>query len=115
MFKRSIMMVVIALSFCAPAFSETHVRGYYRKDGTYVAPHTRSDANAYKWDNKSYSPSQPAYNSSYGSTTRQRSPEWYAPNPQRFYDDNQNNDFAPAYSNSAQQEYERQLLKMLNE
>jgi len=38
---------------------DVKVRGYTRKDGTYVAPHTRSRPNALKWDNKSYTPSQP--------------------------------------------------------
>lgn len=98
MLIRSIMTVVTVLSFSLPAIAETNVRGYYRRDGTYVQPHTRSDANAYQWDNRSYTPSQPAYNSSYGSTNRKRSPEWYVPNQQRFYDDNKNNDYPSSYS-----------------
>jgi len=31
--------------------SETHVKGYYRKNGTYVAPHYRSKANRSQKDN----------------------------------------------------------------
>ena len=36
--------IFLALSLRMPAFAEgsVHVRGYTRKDGTYVAPHTRS-------------------------------------------------------------------------
>ena len=43
------------------------VKGYYRKDGTYVRPHVRSDPNGLKYDNYSWTPSQGLYNSSYGS------------------------------------------------
>jgi hypothetical protein len=28
------------LAFCSAAFADVSVKGYYRKDGTYVAPHT---------------------------------------------------------------------------
>lgn len=37
--------------FCEIAFSDVHVRGYYRKNGTYVAPHYRSSPNQTKSDN----------------------------------------------------------------
>lgn len=42
------------------------VKGYTRKDGTYVAPHVRSEPNGLKYDNYSYKPSQGLYNPSYG-------------------------------------------------
>lgn len=42
------------------------VKGYYRKDGTYIAPHVRSNPNGLKYDNYGYKPSQGLYNSSYG-------------------------------------------------
>lgn len=29
------------------------VKGYYRKDGTYVQPHTRTAPDGIKWNNKS--------------------------------------------------------------
>ncbi len=35
---------------------DVYVKGYYRKDGTYVRPHVRSAPNQYRWDN--YGPSQ---------------------------------------------------------
>lgn len=31
--------------------ADTYVRGHVRSDGTYVAPHYRSDANSYRYDN----------------------------------------------------------------
>ena len=42
------------------------VKGYYRANGTYVAPHVRSNPNGLKYDNYGYKPSQGLYNSSYG-------------------------------------------------
>lgn len=30
---------------------DVHVKGYYRKDGTYVKPHVRSQPDQYKWNN----------------------------------------------------------------
>jgi hypothetical protein len=35
---------------------DVYVKGYYRKDGTYVRPHVRSAPNQYRWDN--YGPSR---------------------------------------------------------
>lgn len=35
---------------------DVHVKGYTRKDGTYVQPHIRSSPDAYKWNN--YGPSR---------------------------------------------------------
>lgn len=37
----------------SPAFAQVRVEGYYRKDGTYVAPHYRSSPNSSKSDNYS--------------------------------------------------------------
>jgi hypothetical protein len=34
---------------------DVHVRGYYRKDGTYVQPHVRSAPDGVRWNN--YGPS----------------------------------------------------------
>lgn len=42
------------------------VKGYYKKNGTYVAPYVRSNPNGLKYDNYGYKPSQGLYNSSYG-------------------------------------------------
>jgi hypothetical protein len=35
---------------------DVHVKGYTRKDGTYVRPHVRSSPDTYKWNN--YGPSR---------------------------------------------------------
>ena len=42
------------------------VKGYYRSNGTYVAPYVRSNPNGLKYDNYGYQPSQGLYNPSYG-------------------------------------------------
>ena len=39
--------------FSSVASAQVHVRGYTRKDGTYVAPHYRSSPNSTKLDNYS--------------------------------------------------------------
>ena len=47
MLFRSLAMVVVA-----PALAQSHsVRGYYRKDGTYVAPHMQTNPNSTRLDN----------------------------------------------------------------
>lgn len=42
------------------------VKGYYRKDGTYVSPHVRSNPNGLKYDNYSYKSGDGLYNETYG-------------------------------------------------
>lgn len=48
------------------AYAYVSVKGYYRSNGTYVAPYVRSNPNGLKYDNYGYKPSQGLYNSSYG-------------------------------------------------
>jgi hypothetical protein len=43
--------ITISTLFTLPSFADTHVRGYFRKNGTYVAPHYRSSPNSTKLDN----------------------------------------------------------------
>lgn len=52
-----------------------NVKGYYRKDGTYVSPHVRSNPNGLKYDNYSWTQSQGLYNETYGT----RGAEWDTP------------------------------------
>ena len=46
-------LIAAALTFgCLPAaWAVVHVRGYTRKDGTYVAPHYRSNPDGNFWNN----------------------------------------------------------------
>jgi len=49
---KKILAVVLLLS-TASAFAQVHVRGYTKKDGTYVAPHERTAPNHTNLDNYS--------------------------------------------------------------
>lgn len=55
--KRIILFVsALAVIFggvisASSADASTRIRGYYRKSGTYVAPHYRSDSDGYRWNN----------------------------------------------------------------
>lgn len=56
-YLRIVVAVLLISVFALPAFAkDVHVKGYYRKDGTYVRPHIRSSPNQYQWDN--YGPSR---------------------------------------------------------
>ena len=77
--KLSILLVAAIMAFSSfISVSAWYVSGYYRSNGTYVNWYYRSNANAYKFDNYSYKPSQGLYNSSYYSRSYS-SPSWYTP------------------------------------
>lgn len=94
-----LILVACILSFVgsiAGAADRVRVRGYTKKDGTYVAPHERSSPNAFKWDNNSYTTGQPAYNPSFYQKNQKRNSDWTQPNPYRLTDNNPANDNPPA-------------------
>jgi hypothetical protein len=99
--KRTLTLLAFVVSLSAVAFADdTWVKSYTRKDGTQVEGHARSRPNAYKWDNKSYTPDQPAYNDSYTKPTKSYGSEWTKPSETRFQDSNPYNDNPPANTNS---------------
>lgn len=49
--KHLIPFVCIIFWHGATFAADTYVDGYYRKDGTYVQPHTRSSPNSQRYDN----------------------------------------------------------------
>lgn len=57
-------MIGLAL-LASTADAYVSVKGYYKKDGTYVAPYVRSNPNGLKSDNYGYTGGE-VYNSSYG-------------------------------------------------
>jgi len=65
---KPIIVLLLAFFLIAPNFADAYVRvkGYYRKNGTYVKPHVRSNPNGLKSDNYGYKPSQGVYNKTYG-------------------------------------------------
>lgn len=56
---KKIILAVSVLLFLATSVSAEWVRGYTRKDGTYVQPYQRSSPDNYKWNN--YGPSTNYY------------------------------------------------------
>jgi hypothetical protein len=77
-FIKKTVLVFAIIMFLMPIFNVeayVSVKGYYRKDGTYVRPHVRSNPNGVKYDNYSYTPSQGLYNKTYGT----KGAEWDTP------------------------------------
>lgn len=63
-----------------PVGADTYVRGHVRSDGTYVAPHYRTDANSYRYDNYSAKGSTNPYTGRRGS-----GPSEFYSSPSRTY------------------------------
>jgi len=58
--KAGLIGALVLVFFSVAAFAgDVFVRGYYRKDGTYVRPHIRSSPDGFKWNN--YGPSRNTY------------------------------------------------------
>ena len=52
----SFLVIALMVSAHSVQAEDVHVRGYYRRDGTYVRPHIRSSPDSSRWNN--YGPSQ---------------------------------------------------------
>ncbi len=50
---KRLILAACALCVASSAIAQVHVRGYTRRDGTYVAPHYRSSPNSSTLDNYS--------------------------------------------------------------
>lgn len=48
------ILIILALFFSIQVFAQVHVRGYYRKDCTYVKPHQRSKPDGNPYNNYSF-------------------------------------------------------------
>ena len=68
----------MAALVAAPALSADYVRGYTKSNGTYVAPHYRSDANTNRYDNYSSQGNSNPYTGQQGSQRNEFSstPQW---------------------------------------
>ncbi|MDO8658162.1 MAG: hypothetical protein Q7K55_05450 [Candidatus Levybacteria bacterium] len=78
------LFILITLTFVVPVspVEAVYVNGYYRSSGTYVEPYYRSRANAYTYDNYSYT--SPSYSNGYGYNNsyysgNSYSSDWYTP------------------------------------
>ena len=66
---RWFLTALLVLILSASAYADVRVRGYTRKDGTYVAPHYRSSPNNTVYDNWSYKGNTNPYTGEQGSST----------------------------------------------
>lgn len=99
--KRVLLAILMAV-MVMPVFADTYVKGYTRKDGTYVQGHYRSDPNQYRYDNYSSQgntnpytgkngtqrnefSNPPAYNKSYGGSRGNGSTGWGSGSKQPCY------------------------------
>ena len=48
------LVVVSTLLYSCSAMAQVRVRGYYRSNGSYVMPHTRTRPDGIKMNNRSY-------------------------------------------------------------
>lgn len=48
---RSVFIILVLLMSFESFAKDVQVRGYYRKNGTYVKPHVRSAPDGVKWNN----------------------------------------------------------------
>lgn len=60
------LVAICTFGILSGTYAYTSVQGYFKSNGTYVAPHVRSSPNGLKFDNYSYTPSQGLYHKSYG-------------------------------------------------
>ncbi|MEQ8226742.1 MAG: hypothetical protein RIA64_01550 [Rhodospirillales bacterium] len=67
-------IIVLTVLFCAAtgaAYADDYVRGYFKSDGTYVAPHYRSSPNNTPYDNWSTRGNVNPYTGQQGAVTPQ--------------------------------------------
>jgi len=76
---KKLFITLIALLICLVAYSQstTYVKGYYRKDGTYVSPHRRTTQNKTNKDNYSTSGNYNPYTGKKGYTAPDYSSQSY--------------------------------------
>jgi hypothetical protein len=81
--KRLVLALLTVLMLSSAASAADYVRGYMRRDGSYVPGHYRSSADGYRYNNYStqgnynpytgrsgYQPLYPSYRSNFGSPYR---------------------------------------------
>lgn len=84
---RKLLLTLVFMLLAVTVYAQVHVDGYYRQDGTYVAPHYRSAPNSSPYDNYS---SKGNYNP-YTGEKGYRTPDYndnnpiYKPNKVNFY------------------------------
>lgn len=61
-------IIILTVFFGLQAMSDVYVEGYYRKNGTYVQPHYRSNADSNPWNNYSTQGNTNPYTGQQGTT-----------------------------------------------
>lgn len=106
LFKK-VIILFFAIIFVLPLFKANayvSVKGYYKSNGTYVAPYVRSNPNGLKYDNYGYTPSQGLYNGTYGTRGATWDTPTYITDPNYYtgkslYDSNQTSLYSsPSYN-----------------
>ncbi|HSR88942.1 MAG TPA: SH3 domain-containing protein [Candidatus Udaeobacter sp.] len=105
---KKVFLVIISLFVFGQTLTASayvSVKGYYRSNGTYVAPYVRSEPNGLKYDNYSYTPSQGLYNDSYGTRGTTWDTPTYITDPNYYqgkslYDSNQSASYGASYSST---------------
>jgi len=69
--KKTILFALSLICVSSVALADTYVRGYTRSDGTYVAPHYRSESDGTVTNNYSYQGNYNPYTGSTGSNRYQ--------------------------------------------
>ena len=102
MYKIVIAMCMLAVS--VSAFAQVSVKGYTKKDGTYVAPHIRSSPNSTTSDNYGPSSSSPLYTGR-GSVTPPSTRDADGDGVANMFDLDDDNDGASDDADSSQYSY----------
>lgn len=79
--KTKTILAVFMIAIATSAMAQTSVRGYTKKDGTYVAPHYRSSANSTRNDNYSTKGNVNPYTGKEGTKDPDSSGYSYTPPP----------------------------------
>ena len=61
-----LILILLLVALPCVAIADTYVHGYSKRDGTYVEPHYRSEANSTKFDNYSTQGNVNPYNGKEG-------------------------------------------------
>jgi len=118
---RGYLVLLCAAFFALSASAQVRVKGYVRKDGTYVAPHYRSSPNSSRSDNYSARGNYNPYTGKRGSVDPYAPPTYSAPsysapsyNPSTTYPTSSNYDVerARAQAERAQVEAEMALARL---
>lgn len=97
------LFIVFSLILVNNVDAYVSVKGYTKKDGTYVAPYVRSNPNGLKSDNYGYTPSQGTYNKTYGTRGSSWDTPTYVTDPYYYqgksiYESGNSNTYNPSYT-----------------